>query len=182
MKRMGCLKTTMLLFGCAGTLVPAPVVQAEATYRAGTPQVVGRSRPGTDVELYPGGVLLGRVVDADRLPMASAAVSLRHSGREVATTVTDRLGNFRVDGLRGGVYEIVSGSLRGVYRVWAHGTAPPSVRTDRLATLGGRVLRGQDSPIGYWLQNPWVIAGIVAVAVAVPVAIHNNRLHRSASP
>ena len=29
------------------------------------------------------------------------------------------------------------------------------------------------SRVKFWLSNPWVVAGIVATAVAVPVGIHN---------
>ena len=55
-----------------------------------------------------------------------------------------------------------------------------SFKTSVLLLDGPRV-RGQ-GPIGHWRGDPWVIAGLVAVAVAVPVAIHTNRVYRSASP
>jgi hypothetical protein len=33
-----------------------------------------------------------------------------------------------------------------------------------------------------WLANPWVIGGIVAVAVAVPVALHNANRDEDEGP
>jgi len=192
MKRMGPIRASMVLAACVGTVLPPRALHAEVTYQP-LPQTPPAQVPANqetshaalsnpDVELDSQGVLSGIVVDAEGHPMASVPVSLRFQGREVARTVTDAAGNFRVAGLRGGVYEIMAGASRGVYRIWAPGTAPPTANSGKIVVLRGQTVRGQDSPAGYWLKNPWVIAGMAAVAVAVPVAIHNSRIRRSSSP
>lgn len=181
MKHMGLCRASMLLLACLGMMLPTPVLRGAVIDPALQQRVAGAASAGVDVELHPGGVLLGQVVDVNGIPLAGTSVSLRLFSREVATTVTNESGYFRAQGLRGGTYEILAGQQRGVFRIWAAGTAPPSIPTSTLVVLDGRRVRGQ-GPIGYWLGNPWVIAGLVAVAVAVPLAIHNNRMQRSASP
>lgn len=191
MKRTGFFKAGMLALACSGMLLPPPVLHAAVADQAPGQRVAVPASTAVDVELHPGGVLLGQVLDAGGNPSPGIPVSLHLLGREVATTVTDQSGCFRVSGLRGGTLEIVAGPHRGVFRIWAPNTAPPSMLASKSVVLGGQQVRGQcdtggpcDSggPIGYWLCNPWIIAGLVAAAVAIPVAIHNNRIHRDASP
>ncbi len=183
MKRMRILKAWAGCLACWGMLLPAPAIQAAATDQTTASQ---SGRPAAiqvvDVELREGGLLLGQVVGPAGKPLVGARVSLRRLDREVATTATGKSGYFSVRGLRGGTYEIVAGPSRGLYRLWAPGTAPPAARPGALIVVGGQQVRGQQGPIGYWLSNPWVIAGIVATAVAIPVAIHSNRTNRLRSP
>ena len=167
------LQWGVLVLACLGMVVPAPLVRAA---------VGGQGLAATDVRLRPGGVLWGQVVDANGKPRPATSVTLRQAGREVAGTTTDAGGYFLAEGLRGGTYEIVANHSRGIYRTWTPETAPPSARTAALLVDGGEGIRGQTGPIAYWLGNPWVLAGIAAIAVAVPVAIHNQRAGRVASP
>jgi hypothetical protein len=46
------------------------------------------------------------------------------------------------------------------------------------------LIRGQlGGRLRFWLSNPWVITGLVATAVAVPVVLANtNRHHGPVSP
>lgn len=182
MKRTRTLRMGMLWLASLGMLVPAPLLQAAVTESAPRQQVAWSDSSGTDVELRPGGVLVGQVVDSNGAPMTETRVSLRQMDREVATAVTDRFGSFSVGGLRGGTYEIAAGQARGIYRVWVPNTAPPSAQQAVLIAPQGQGVRGQGGPIGFWLSNPWVLAGLVAAAVTVPVVIHNHRLQRSAGP
>lgn len=181
MKRLGMLKTAMLCLACYGMILPAPVLQAGVTGTVAGQQVAKPGSAGGDVELRQGGVLLGQVVDSSGIPLAETPVSLRQINREVAATVTDKSGRFLVSGLRGGTYEIVAGQARAIYRIWAPNTGPPLARPSALVVAGGQPVRGQ-GPIGYWLGNPWVVAGLVAAAVTIPVVIHNHRINRTSSP
>ena len=179
MKRTGTLSLAWM--ACLGTLLPAPLFGATVTEAADErplPHVVPKV---TDVQLQEGGVLLGQVVDSNAVPVPATPVSLRQMGREIARTVTDPTGTFAFDKLRGGTYEIVAGRSQGIYRIWAPNTAPPTAQPSVLITPSGQDVRGQ-GPLGYWLGNPWVVTGLVAAAVAIPVGIHNHRVHRTSSP
>jgi hypothetical protein len=104
---------------------------------------------------------------------------------EVATTLAGEDGRFEMRGLRGGTYQIVAGSGTGFYRLWASETAPPAAQSSVLIVSGGPQVLGQQGPFAHWvLQHPWLVAGVVAAAIAVPVAIHNHQVHhdRPVSP
>lgn len=182
MRKMKILKFALFLLAGLGMILPAPVLHAASTAENAAPGMTGPTLEVIDIELRKGGLLLGQVVEADGKPVAETTVSLRRLGSEVATTVTDRSGYFFVKGLRGGSYEITTDRTRGIYRLWAPNTSPPGAQRGALIVVGGRQVRGQQGPIWYWLGNPWVIAGVVAAAVAVPVAIHQNRVDRLRSP
>jgi len=173
MKLHKWLKRAIIVAACCGMLAPAPLMQAA---------VAERTSSGLDVELLPGGVLRGQVIDVEGTARQRMLVTLHHSGRRIAAAVTDRTGSFALAGLGGGRYEITAGQAFGSYRIWAPSTAPPAARRGVLLVVGEGGLRGQTGPIAFWLGNPWLVAGIAAAAVSIPVAIHNNRVDRTASP
>ena len=184
MKRKAWLSTGVALLACLGMLISGPVLQAAT----GQPPAV------PDVALDAGGTLHGQVVDVNGRPLGKIAVAISQLDRELARTVSDESGRFRVTGLRGGAYGIVVGQCSTVCRLWAPTTAPPSARPAALVVLGDQQVLGQGGcgpcgcdPCGCdpcrpvqtcnrlkcWLANPLVIAGIIAAAVAIPVALHN---------
>ncbi len=135
-----------------------------------------------DVALMSGDVLEGRVVDEQGKPLAGSPVSLRQQQNEIATVKTDQSGVFRVSGVRGGVYRLVSlqddGAPQGegTYRAWPQGTAPPSARP-RLTFV--QYPRGGPSrgPIISFLRSPLGIITtgcLIATAIAVPIAVANR--------
>lgn len=135
-----------------------------------------------DVELRSGGTLLGQVVDAGAQPVAGNDVSILSGSKSVASTRTDEDGRFAVAGLHGGVHQVYAGDTAQVCRLWAPGTAPPKSPSAVQIVTGRDVVRGQwGPPAGNqflknakgWMTNPFVVGGIVAAAVAIPVAIHN---------
>jgi hypothetical protein len=172
MKRSGPLKTGVILLACLGLLIPGPALRA-ASPNAGSNYVAhGQATAVIDVALGDEGTLHGQVVDAQGKPLGRMAVSIQQFDREVAAAVTDDSGRFRIIGLRGGTYRIAAGETAAVYRLWAANTAPPAAGDAALVVLGGpQVVRGNRAL--QLLRNPWFIAGVVAVAIAVPVAIHN---------
>jgi hypothetical protein len=136
----------------------------------------------TDVALAPGGTLVGQVVDSAGVGVAGAAVTVRHNETVVASTVSTAQGNFAIRGLQGGVFQVSAGQGLGIYRLWAPETAPPAAGKSALIVSDATTVRGQTSRIGQFLTNPLVVAGIVAVAVAVPVTVHEYRKdHKSGS-
>jgi hypothetical protein len=129
----------------------------------------------TDVALRDGGTMVGAVYSAEGLPQAGQLVSVQTSGREVARTTTDDHGRFTAEGLKGGVYQLVTTDGMSTYRVWSAGTAPPAAQPAALVVTGD-VVRGfgHHGGIGAWLSNPWVLAAIVATAIAVPIALNDD--------
>ena len=161
------LRSILVSLAVVGFCLPQSVLAAD-TLPQQQPVVV-------DVALSSGGMLFGQVVDPQGVSLAQIPVSLLSQDREIAAVVTDQNGYFVASGLRDGVYQISTSAGQGTYRLWSPGMAPPSAEQGALIVYGEDTVRGQYGPIGHWLSNPWVIAGIVAVAVAVPVAISNSK-------
>lgn len=126
-----------------------------------------------DVALEERGTLVGQVTGPKGAPQAEAPIAVRQGTAVVARTTTDRRGIFYVTGLRGGVYQVASNGASQNLRAWAPDTAPPNARP------GVQLVRGQGAtsargPILDFLTRPVVIGGLVATAIAVPIAVHNN--------
>lgn len=180
MKRIGLLRTGMIVVACLGMLIPPPVLHA-ATGDAPSQQPTANRAVTVDVALGAEGLLRGQAVNAQGRPVPLTRVSLRQNDREVATTVADRDGRFLLPGLRGGTYQLVAGQASVTYRLWQAHMAPPSATQAALVVVDGRQVLAQQGPLGYWLTNPWVVAGLVAAAVAIPVAIHNHQVDNQPS-
>lgn len=173
MKTRRIVNGVMVSLAAIGFLLPQPLLAANPAPKA----------PVTDVALRDGGLLVGQVVDEQGAALGGVPVSLKYQDRELVVGKTSKDGTFGFKGLRGGVYQIAAAQGRGVYRVWTVGTAPPAAQEGALVVSGENVVRGQDGG-GFraFITNPLVIAGVVATAIAVPVAIHNSRHHTPSSP
>ena len=164
MNRIARLSRTLIWLAAVGLVAPQA---AWADSTAGDPAIAA-----TDVALAAGGVLHGQVLDPQGQPQGKLAVRLVQKNEIVATATTDAQGKFAVADLRGGVYEVHAGASAGVYRLWAANTAPPVAQSSALLVDGQTAVRGQG---GFgWLRNPWVIGGIVAAAIAIPIAVSNH--------
>ncbi|MCA9234375.1 MAG: carboxypeptidase regulatory-like domain-containing protein [Planctomycetales bacterium] len=143
----------------------------------------------SDVALAAGGELVGQLVDAQGAPLANAPVSIQSQGREVVQATTDAQGQFRITGLKGGVYEIVAPGHYQAYRFWAPRTAPPAATAGVLMVADGDLARAQygagapcapckpgpfGTAMGWVAQHPLLTAGIVAAAIAIPLAIDDD--------
>ena len=135
-----------------------------------------------DVALAEGGLFSGKVVNAQGAPLAKSEVSLRQAGVEVAAAKTNEEGVFAVQGLRGGLYQVVSEGGAVSYRLWAPNTAPPAANQSALIVTGEAVLNGQyghGGGHGYgimsWVrEHPLLVAAGVATAIAVPLAVADD--------
>jgi hypothetical protein len=119
-----------------------------------------------------------------------AQVAVVHQGEPLTVTETDREGRFAVTGLKPGVYELHLAQGGGAYRVWAPRTAPPAAEQGVLLVQDSRVVRGLGGDVGKdggkggkgglgggyfgWLANPWVLGGLVAAAIAIPLALDDD--------
>ena len=163
---MGTLAAAVATFGM---VLPPSAIAAE-------PVAAGP----TDVALRSGGVLVGQVVDQQGAAKAGAPVSIRFAEHEVVRTVTDQNGVFAAQGLRGGQYQLLTVDGMTVCRLWAPDTAPPAARPAALLVSGNTAVRGQWSggPMGSWVgwikAHPYITAGIVASAIAIPLALADD--------
>ena len=129
----------------------------------------------SDVQLREGGVLLGPLVTPQNIGVAEAQVALSSGEQQLAVGKTDQHGYFAFAGLRNGLYQVTAADGYGTYRVWTATTAPPAAQPGVLIVGSQGTVRGQYGMrrMRDLLANPWVVAGIVATAVAVPVAVSN---------
>jgi len=128
-----------------------------------------------DVELGEGGSLSGIVVDGRGLPLANATVAIGNDRQLIATTRSDKDGIFRVSALKGGMYRVHVKDGTGVFRLWTANTAPPTAHRSVMVVSDKEIFAAQSAPLKVWLADPFVMAGIVAIAVAVPVAVAAGR-------
>ncbi len=164
MKGLGLFRLTLVWLAAVGLCVPQVAMAAPPDQK---PVV-------NDVKLYDGH-LYGRVVTAENIAVPNAEVALASGGQVVAKGKTNENGLFAFSGLQRGVYQVVAAKGHQAYRVWPEKTAPPSAIDGALIVSGNETVRGQLGMRGFrnLLANPWVVAAIVATAVAVPVAVHN---------
>jgi hypothetical protein len=177
MRRMSFGKMAAAV-ACCGMIVPPTALAVEpAAVVAQAPSVV-------DVALRPGGILVGQVVDPQGAARAGKVVSIQYANYEVARTTTDANGVFAARGLRGGQYQILTEDGISVCRLWAPETAPPAARPAMLLVSGGDVVRGQwgwvpgtgamHEWVGWVKAHPFITAGAVAAAIAIPVAVADD--------
>lgn len=180
------MRLTKFVRGCVVAMTCLSMLSSQLVHAAGVqPNTRGASVTATraqtqDVALQEQGMLAGNLVDDQGAGKAAVPVVVTRQGKLVAKTETDANGRFEVRGLTGGVYEVQTPLGSGVYRLWAPRTAPPSAKTVATVVADGQdqsVIRAQ-GPMGGsafgWLANPWVLAGIVAAAIAIPLALDNN--------
>ena len=139
------------------------------------------SRPAStavrDVALHDGGSLTGQVLDVSGTPVSGTAVAVIGQGGPVASTQTSADGRFAISGVKAGVYEVATTNGVTVCRLWAPRTAPPAAQSDALVVHGDTVVLrrsiGGGGVIGF-LSNPWVLGGIVAAAIAIPLLLDDD--------
>lgn len=150
----------------------------------------------TDVRLNEHGALTGQLVDRQGAPLANSVVTLWSAGKLVSRCTTTGQGGFQFAGIRGGLYQVAAQNTGGAYRVWTNRTAPPA-STSGILLIQGAAVRGQCDDCMYAncpcdacqvgfggghyggsviraLNNPWLLGGLVAAGVAVPIAISNS--------
>jgi hypothetical protein len=158
-------------------------------------EVAPAPRPvqAVDVALSADGRLTGQAMSLQGQPLAGQSIVISN-GRTVASTTTNSKGEFQFAGVRGGAYSVYTGEQTQTCRVWTAAAAPPSATRGLMIVQGDEAVLGQNrgavycgtpvhcgTPVGgpmtgmrEALRNPLVIGGIVAAAIAIPVAIHNS--------
>jgi hypothetical protein len=166
MKRTRWYCQVAVALACVGTIVPERVIAATPA----APQPLIR-----DVALGTNSTFSGQVVDSQGLPQAGTDVTVWQSDTKVAAAKTDADGRFAIAGLRSGVHQVAAGQAVNVYRFWAPKTAPPAAGNEVLIVGDQPVTRGNfGGGFVRFFTNPWVLAGIVAAAIAIPIALNND--------
>ena len=179
MKSLGIPRQTLIWLAVLGLLLP------QMTLSRSVAMASDPSPAMIDVMLRDGGMLLGQVLDAQGQPQRFVPVSLYAKDRLLATAQTDARGQYTLTGLSGGIYRLVTTGGHGTYRLWNPGAGPPTCRPGALLIVGNGPVRGNFGLPGagtlhFWLSDPYVIAGLIAAGVAVPVIVHNSQ--RPSSP
>jgi hypothetical protein len=126
------------------------------------------------VALDGNGSVRGLVVDVEGSPVAHAVVTIESTDRELARAETDGLGRFALGPLGGGTYQLKVGAEGRLVRLWADQTAPPVAKPMVLIVLGGKVVRGQLPLEQFCASDTFVILGMAAAAIVIPIAVHNG--------
>ncbi len=182
MKSHDLWKSALIVLGAVGTVVPTSVVSAAD--RSGSPTVstsTANHSPSTaskraavkiaDVSLGKKGELTGVVVNEQGKAVTRSTVVIKRGRKAVAKTTTNDAGQFRVEGLRGGVYQIVHAEGVSVFRVWVNGTAPKSAKTNALIVVGRRMVRGQSEVGPLDFMQPGTLAATAAGITGVTLGV-----------
>lgn len=155
-------------------LIVIPTIRVDAEH----PLPVDRSFTQVlDVALDAEQMLHGRVVDPSAVGVQQGQALLLRDGVAVGLVQADREGRFAIRMTQGGLYQMATDHEVVSFRAWTSGAAPPRAQREVVLTSGG-VIRGQQGQIPFVRHSPWVIVGVVAAAVAIPIVLHNHREDR----
>lgn len=118
-----------------------------ALLSVGTPVLAGGPVEirGTDVSLNGKGALQGTVLNASAQPVEGVDVHILHNDTVVASTTSDKNGNFSVSGLRNGAHTVQVGETRQQVRFWTTQAAPPAAVANMSVVVDEEVVRGQQA-------------------------------------
>ena len=165
------IRSSAAVVAVSGLLIPAPCLAETAAEETLSARLV-------DVALEEGNILRGFVVDSAGQASEEVNVLLFHQQQLVASGISGERGEFAIANVRGGFYQIAAGDQVRSLRCWAFNTAPPTAKHTALLQIDD-VQRGQIHPASCALANPWVIAGIAAAAIAIPITLKSHRDDRS---
>lgn len=161
---------------------PQWVLAEESSPESLAPSNILRGLTVVDVAVDRDGVLRGQVVDKQGRSLAGEEIALTNEKLQLRT-LTDQQGRFELRGITGATYQAQVGQQIQLMRVWSPGTAPPSASQGLMFVQDSDVVLAQycgspvcGSAVGpkHHLANPWIFGGLVAAAIAIPVAIHNS--------
>ena len=172
MKRLRSVARTAMWASLVGLVIPPPLTaRAESLTGAGEPL------PVVDVVLDSNHRLNGQLVDGSGAPTQGQLLCLKN-GQSMGKLATGTDGRFAIRLSQGGMYQLATADRVTVVRVWTQRAAPPNSQ-QQLVLVQGNVLRGQQGGIPYRSISPWVIGGVVAAAIGVPIILANHRQDRS---
>ncbi len=166
-------KNTLVSLAIAGMLLPHACLMADELPNPARPS----DQTTIDVKLGIQDALRGSLVDTSGKPASAVSVFLIQNGQIEAAGASNENGQFAVVGVPGGKYQIVAGDRIVNVRCWSSAAAPPHAVASALIQVND-VRRGQVHPGTCMFANPWVIAGVAASAVLIPLGIRSIRDNR----
>lgn len=165
----------ILAQACCALVLLVSATTREAAAQKNKPSQAAAKLPTYDVALDRAGTLTGVVTDRNGKQLTNAPVVVFQGRKQVADVRTDKKGRFQVAGLRGGNYLLFTYKRQARLRTWAQGTAPPAATKDLLVVSDFQAVRGQHD-LGEIFSSSIIPATVVtAAAIAIPVAVSNNR-------
>ncbi|MGZ0169726.1 MAG: carboxypeptidase-like regulatory domain-containing protein [Planctomycetales bacterium] len=182
MKSRDLWKSVFLIIGAAGIVLPTSFVNAAtpATRSNVAAKTAGASSSKApkkaalkilDVSLGQNGELTGFVLDDQGKAVVGSRILVHLGKKTIAEMSTDAAGQFRVGGLRGGVYQIVHADGVSVFRVWKNGTAPRSAKAKALIIAGKRLVRGQNEVGALSMIQPATLASGAAAITGITLGV-----------
>jgi hypothetical protein len=134
-----------------------------------------------DIKMTEAGELTGRVVTSEGKAVDGVAVTISQNNKPVSKAISTASGDFKVAGLKTGLYQVSAGQQAQFVRVWPQDVAPPTAVAqativqspvvrgqDGMIVQEGMVVRGQDE--FDYLETDEIIIGITA-ATALGIGI-----------
>lgn len=155
-------------------------------FAADAPVTKPAAKSVKDIKLTSAGDLTGKVVTSEGKGVDAAPIVISQAGKPVSKAVTTAKGEFKVTGLKTGVYQVSSGRAAQFVRVWPQDVAPPNAIAQTTLVRDQQVVRGQDE--FDYLETDEIIIGVTAATAlgigigALVVANDNNDNNNSASP
>lgn len=174
MRLINYMRNAVVTAAVIGMLLPVTVLSADELPQPTAGKSVNKKNPVIDVALGANNVLRGNLVDTAGKPAANVNVFIAQDGRVLAAGRSNERGAFAVANLAGGNYQVSAGDRAIDVRCWVGNAAPPNAVAATLIQVND-VQRGQIHPGTCMLANPWVIAGVAAAAILIPVTLKNIR-------
>jgi len=179
MKHSRLLKLFAVALTAFATVVPNQLLANELAAatkvdKATEPASTEKSLKPIDISLAKNGSLRGKLLDSQGDPVADTAIAAYRDGEQVAATKTDSNGEFRIEGLRGGLYAVASEQGGGHFRLWAPNTSPPSAQDIAMVYNDKSIVRGNLGCPESWIKKPVIIGATIVGAIILPIALHDN--------
>jgi hypothetical protein len=173
-----------LICGLATGLWGSIAISDATAGNPATGTIPGQRSPVMDIALRDNATLIGHIIAPDGTPLPNRTVTLFSGTKNLQTTKSDAAGYFVFREASTGSLSIKSGDFSQHLRVWTRTSAPPIAQADAKLICGPTV-RGQfGSTIGgitapsihpvQYLRHPATVAGVIGLAIAAPLAIHEE--------
>jgi hypothetical protein len=168
MSTRGVYRRIIVAVALAGLVTPTSLLAADQV-----PTAPSKFKT-LDVRLDGQHRLNGLVVDGQGKPQVATKVELQRTDRKegLSAVVTDAKGRFAFASVKAGTYRLQTTEGVCLCRLWTRQGAPPSAASSLLIVNDARIERGQ-RPIGeLFRSDPFLMAAVVAAAIAIPIAVH----------